>query len=275
MAKSFLRLQRVDPGVRTDNVLTFDIALPSMIYTTPEKKAQFVAELQRRISSIPGVNAAGAIGALPIGGGGFYLGRAFVVEGQPLPPAGTEFPAMWNVITPSFLEASGLQLLSGRGFGPEDAATSAPVIILSQSMAKQMFPGKNAVGNYVRSWRDDNKARQVVGVVGDIKVQSLDEQDSATAYVPHAQDPWGVLAFALRTRDDPGGAVNLIRKELATLDPNVAIANVSTMAKARDASLAEPRFNTLDVDLIFRRSALTRTGGPVRCRCLFRQPTHP
>jgi putative ABC transport system permease protein len=255
MAKSFLRLQHVDPGVRTDNVLTFDIALPSAVYSSPEKKAQFVTELQRSISSIPGVRAAGGIGALPIGGGGFYLGRAFVVEGQPLPPAGTEYLAMWNVITPSFLQASGLQLLSGRGFGPEDTATSAPVIILSQSMAKRMFPDKSAIGNYVRSWRDDNKARQVVGIVSDVKVQSLDEQDSAAAYVPHAQDPWGVFAFAVRTRDDPGAYVDMIRKQLSGLDPNIAIANVSTMAQIRDASLGQPRFNTL-LSMLFSALAL-------------------
>ena len=254
MAKSFLRLQRVDPGVRTDNVLTFDIALPSDDYTTPEKKAQFVAELERRISSIPGVNAAGAIGALPIGGGGFYLGRAFVVEGQPLPPAGTEFPAMWNVITPSFLEASGLQLLSGRGFGPEDEATSAPVIILSQSMAKQMFPGKNAVGNYVRSWRDDNKARQVVGVVGDIKVQSLDEQDSATAYVPHAQDPgefWHLRSVQGTIREGPSTCSE------RTCDARSKRRNRKCQhdGPSRDASLAEPRFNTL-MSILFSAVAL-------------------
>ncbi len=245
MLKSFAHLERVDTGVHADNLLTFEMVIPSAVYTSRDKKAQFIADFERRVDSIPGVESAGAVGFLPVGGGGFYLGRAYIIEGQPRPPQGVEYSGMWNVITPGYVKASGLQLLAGRTFTEQDTATSQPVIILSESLAKAMFGKENAVGKYIRSWRDDDKARLVVGVVADVKVGRLDEHDSASAYVPHAQDSWGVLAFVVRTKDTPTAYVPLVRAQLDTLDRNVAMANVSTMRQIRQVALAQPRFNML------------------------------
>jgi putative ABC transport system permease protein len=243
--KSFRRLQATDPGVITSNTLTFDISLPSSVYPRDEQTSGFVSELERRIESIPGVVAAGGIGALPIGGGGFYLGRSFVIEGAPLPPTGTEYSAMWNVSTPDFLKTSGIRLLAGRSFTAHDSASSPPVVIISKTLADQMFPGTNAVGKYIRSWRDDNKAREIVGVVSDVKVGALDERAQGSAYVPHAQDPWGLLAFVVRTNGDPHQFVTLVQHQLDSLNPNIALGHVKTMAAIHDDALAQSHFSMM------------------------------
>ncbi|HZP62388.1 MAG TPA: ABC transporter permease [Terriglobales bacterium] len=245
LVRSFGQLQATDPGVITGNMLTFDISLPSSVYPKDEQTIEFISELERRIDSIPGVVAAGGIGALPIGGGGFYLGRSFIIEGKPLPPTGTEYAAMWNITTPDFFKASGIHLLSGRRFTAQDNATSPPVVIISQTLADQMFPGINPVGKYIRSWRDDNKAREIVGLVSDVTVATLDERPQGSAYVPHAQDPWGILAFVVRTTGDPHAYISLVRHELDALNPNIAMGHVNTMAAIHDDALAQSRFSMM------------------------------
>jgi putative ABC transport system permease protein len=178
-----------------------------------------------------------------MGGGGFYLGRSFVREGEPLPPNGTEYSSMWNVITPGFIKATGLQLIAGRDFNDQDTKDSAPVVIISQTLAKKMFPNEDPLGRVIRSWRDDNKPRQIVGIVADVKVGSLQEQATGTAFVPHQQDPWGVLAYVVRTEGDPKQYVAFVRSALNSMDPNIALARVSSMEAIRETALAEPKFN--------------------------------
>ena len=242
LVKSFGRLQQVDPGVRTSNLLTFELAVPATAYLQGQPRGSFIAEFQRRVDAIPGVVASGAVGALPMGGGGFYLGRTFVREGEPEPPNGNEYPSMWNVITPGFLKATGLQLIAGRDFTDQDREESAPVVIISQTLAKQMFPNQDAIGKVIRSWRDDNKPRQIVGIVADIKVSSLQERTQGTAFVPHHQDPWGTLAYVVRAQGDPTHYVAPVRTALAGMNPNIALANVRSMAAVHETALAEPKF---------------------------------
>ena len=242
LVKSFGRLQRVDPGVRTSNLLTFELAVPSSLYGQGEPKVRFIAEFRRRVDAIPGVVASGAVGALPMGGGGFYLGRMFIREGEPEPPNGPEYPSFWNVITPGFLKATGLQLIAGRDFTEQDTQDSPPVVVISQALAKEMFPNQDPIGKVIRSWRDDNKPRQIVGMVADIKVNSLQERTQGTAFVPHAQDPWSTIAYVVRTKGDPAPYIAPVRSTLTGLNPNIALANVRSMAAVQETALAEPKF---------------------------------
>src|SRR5262249_40257018 len=153
------------------------------------------------------------------GGGGFYLYRTFIREGEPEPPNGPEYTAMWNVITPGFRKATELQLIAGRDFTDQDTQDSAPVVIIGQTLAKQMFPNQDPIGKVIRSWRDDNKPREIVGVVADIKVNTLQETRQGTAFVPHQQDPWGTIAYVVRTEGDPAQYVKPVRAALAGLAP--------------------------------------------------------
>ena len=243
LVKSFGRLQQVDPGVSTSNLLTFELAVPSLVNGESVPRGSFIAEFHRRVDSIPGVIASGVVGALPMGGGGFYLERTFIREGEPEPPNGTEYRSMWNVITPGFVQATGLQLVAGRDFTDQDTQDSAPVVIISQTLAKQMFPNQDPIGKVIRSWRDDNKPREIVGIVVDVKVNSLQESTQGTAYVPHQQDPWGTIAYVVRTKGDPTPYVGSVRSTLMGMNRNIALANVRSMAAVHETALAEPKFN--------------------------------
>jgi putative ABC transport system permease protein len=243
LVKSFGRLQQVDPGVRTSNLLTFELTIPAAAHVESEPRGSFIAEFHRRVDSIPGVIASGAVGALPMGGGGFYLGRTFIREGEPEPPNGTEYSSMWNVITPGFLKATGLQLISGRDFTHHDTQDSPPVVIISQTLAKQMFPNQDPIGKVIRSWRDENQPRLVVGTVADVKLNSLQENSQGTAFVPHHQDPWGTLAYVVHTNGDPTQYVAPVRATLMGMNRNIALANASSMARHHETALAEPKFN--------------------------------
>jgi ABC-type antimicrobial peptide transport system permease subunit len=106
-----------------------------------------------------------------------------------------------------------------------------------------MFPNQNPIGKVIRSWRDDNKPREIVGIVADVKVSSLQESTQGTAYVPHQQDPWGTIAYVVRTNGDPTRYVGPVRSELSGLNRNIALANVRSMAAVHETALAEPKFN--------------------------------
>ena len=143
-----------------------------------------------RLSSEPGVQAAAATSYLPVGGGGFGLGRVFLFEGQPEPPATQDVAAMWSVTTPDFFRTLGIPLIAGRPFEDRDRSDTTPVMIVSESFAARMFPGQSAIGRRVRSWRDENVYREIVGVVRDVSFSSLADRGASVVYVPHAQQGW-------------------------------------------------------------------------------------
>jgi hypothetical protein len=147
----------------------------------------------------PGVIAASATSALPLGRGGFYLGRAFLREGQPEPPASAESAGAWSVVQPGCFSTMGIPLLQGRAVTTDDRASSTPVIMISQSMARAMFPDGRILGRRIRSWRDENLYREVVGVVGDVRHYGLTEVMTNIVYVPHTQNAWNSLMLVVRT----------------------------------------------------------------------------
>jgi putative ABC transport system permease protein len=245
MSKSFIRLQNADPGVNVNNVLTFRLALPRTKYPQAENVADFYRRLEERLRAMPGVEGVATTSKIPIGGTGFGLGRVFLREGQPEPPASTDFPAQWNVITPAYFKTIGIPLIKGRYFTEQDKSDSNQVIIISQNMARRLFPNEDPLGKRIRSWRDENKLREIIGVVGDVRYFGLEDDQRSLIYVPHAQDTWSSMMVAVRTSADPLSVVGAVRREVKALEPILAVGNIATMTSVRDNSLAESRFNAL------------------------------
>src|SRR5216117_2197722 len=129
---------------------------PTKRYPDNAKVIAFYKNVVDRLATSPGVESAAVSSALPLGGGGFYLGRVFLIEGHPEPPAGPDTPAQWNVMGPGYFETTGLRLLQGRSFDERDTAESNKVIIINETMAQRMFPNEDALGKRIRSWRDEN-----------------------------------------------------------------------------------------------------------------------
>ena len=256
MIKSFVRLQQVDPGFRVENLLTMRITLPRTRYPNNGVVATSYENILDRIKSLPGVESDCASSSLPLGGGGYYLSRSFLAEGLPEPPAGADYPGHWMVVTPDYFDTMGISLLRGRSFTKEDTAESPMVIIINESMARQMFPDENPLGKRIRSWRDENKMREIVGVVADVRYLGRDDLVRPLAYVPHRQDTWIALVLTIRTATDPASLINTIRSEIRGTDKDLAIAYVETMEQVLADSVSRPRFTVLLLS-IFAFIALT------------------
>ena len=240
--RSLLALGRVDPGVDVENVLTARLIVPSARYPDPDRRLRFYQELVERVARLPGVRSAAVTSRLPAGGPGLGLGRVFLAEGQSPPPASNDFPAQWTVVGPEYFATLGMRLIQGRPFTAHDNAKSTPVIVVSERLAKQMFPGQSPLGKRIRSWRDENRLREIVGVVADVRYLGLADRPRNVVYVPHAQDTWGTMMLAVKTTGDSMDAVNAVRAEVTALDPMLALGDVGALATYSAESVDGTRF---------------------------------
>jgi putative ABC transport system permease protein len=251
LLKSFDRVSGVAPGADVDRVLTARIALPGARYEDAAARSRFYERLTDRLAASPEVEAAAATSYVPVGGGGFGLGRVFLAEGWPAPPAGPDIAAQWNVITPDYFRALGIPVVRGRVFDERDTATGNPVIIVTSSFARRMFGDADPLGRRTKSWRDENVLREIVGVVSDVRYQGLLAEETPLVYVPHTQNSWSGMAVVLRARHGaPGALAPLLRREVAALDGQLAVARVRTMEESARASVARERYTTMLVTIL-------------------------
>jgi predicted permease len=246
LIRSFARLSHVDSGISLADTLGGRLSIPTSRYRDGAARARFVQTLVDRLDADPDVASAAATSFIPVGGGGFGLGRVFLAEGQADPPASADVSAQWNVITPAYFKTLGIRLREGRPFDTHDTVASTPVIIVSDSFARAMFPGQSALGKRIRSWRDENVLRQIVGVVDDVKYESLGDVTERLIYVPHTQDSWGAMGIVLRAKyGNPDALAPVLRRTVASIDPELAVAGVRSLADTASASIANERYSTL------------------------------
>jgi putative ABC transport system permease protein len=126
-----------------------------------------------------------------------------------------------------------------------------PVTVVSESFARKMFPNESPIGRRVRSWRDENLLREIVGVVADVRSDGLADEEIPCVYVPYRQDPWGAMLLVVRaTHGDPSALAPAVRRAVAAADPLMALARVDTMASAARASIATQRYAALLVGML-------------------------
>jgi putative ABC transport system permease protein len=245
MIRSFFRLQQVDPGFNVDNLVTLDLTAPRARYEKPTDVSDFFQKVVARLESMPGAQSAAASSALPLGGGGLYLGRAFLNEGGAPPPGGPEYDGQWNVISPDYFKTLGVRLLAGRDFTARDTARSTPVTIINETMARAMFGDSDPLGKRIKSWRDENVLREIVGVVEDVRYFGRDDKLQPLVYVPHTQDSWSSMTIAIRSAGNPASLAGAIREQVSAVDKDIAVANVQSMQRILEDSVAPRRLNML------------------------------
>ncbi|HEY0081671.1 MAG TPA: ABC transporter permease, partial [Pyrinomonadaceae bacterium] len=185
LIKSFVLLRDVNPGFDPANVLTMRISLPGARYTEPKLRANFFDELTERVKTLPGVEAAGATLSLPLGGSNYSVGRSFIREGRPLVTQ-ESLDTDYFVATAGYFRTMRIPLKAGRDFTEQDRAETPPVVVVNESLARRVFPGEDPVGKRITVWRDEKFAREIVGVVGDVKSTRLDAETGSQIYVPYA-----------------------------------------------------------------------------------------
>jgi putative ABC transport system permease protein len=152
---------------------------------------------------------------------------------------------MWTAASPGFFDAIGQRLVAGRGIAPTDDSAAVQVVIVNRRFAETMYPGGGAIGRRIFSWRDERVAREIVGIVDDVRFGGVADTTRPVVYVPFAQDVYGAVTVAVRTTGDPAALTAPVRRALAALDPEIAMARVRTMEAVKAESVAGQRFNAL------------------------------
>src|SRR5262249_27147817 len=242
---SFLKLQNVDPGFKSQRILTMRVSLPSATYAEPEKVRTFFRNLRERVLSLPGVNTAGLVSALPLSGQN--SSGTVTVDTQAVPTDQASPEADQRLVTAGFFETLEIQLLAGRTFDERDTESSAPVAIVDESMAKTYWPGDSALGKQIkRGGRQSSTPwTTIVGVVRHVRYRTLESPSRVEVYWPHAQSPTASMSLVVRTSNDPRGLIEVIRGEVTALDPLQPVYSIRTMEEIWAISMARRRTTML------------------------------
>jgi putative ABC transport system permease protein len=244
LLKSFVRLQRIDPGFRTENVLTMRVSLPDKKYKSDEELANFYRQVLERVSNVSGVESAGVINLLPVLQGG--TNSELEVEGQEPDPSGKPPLVELRGISPDYFRAMNIPLIAGRGFNPADTASSERVAIVNQTFVRRLIPKQDPLGRYVKD--GDPPGVKIVGVIADVKQFGLTSEVLPEIYTPYSQPLFTGLAqtmtLVVRSKAESAALTSAIRKEVLAVDPGQPVYNVQTMETVIGKSISYQRLNT-------------------------------
>jgi putative ABC transport system permease protein len=241
MIRSFWKLQNVDPGFDTSNILTMSLGTSPTKYSDPHQQAAFFDRVLEQVKALPGVVDVGSTTTLPLTGGGST--QPFTVEGRPEQAVAEQPTAKTRYISPDYFRAMGIPLRQGRFFSDQDRENGVPVVIISEAMARRFWPGQDPVGKRLTpSFHLQQGAREIVGVVGDVKA-GLDSDVSATMYMSYKQSPRPYMTIVARTASDPQNFIQPISKAIYTVDKEQALWDVRTMEQVMAESVSGRRFN--------------------------------
>lgn len=249
--RSFLNLRDVPLGFEPRGVLTMQLRLQGTKYADEKRRQELYGSLLERLEAQPGVIAAAAILIRPLEG---TIGwdASYMTESQTPEEARRNEVPNFEVITPHYFRAMSIPLIHGRDFTGQDTSQAPPVVIISDQMAKRIFPaGADPLGRRIKLDPSDAESPwlTIVGIVGDARYRQL-EDTRFDVYVPYKQSSAGVRYLTIRTASDPAAFASVVRRELANLDSEQAITGVVTMEQLVNNALARPRFNTLLLALL-------------------------
>jgi putative ABC transport system permease protein len=241
LIRSFIRLQNVDPGFRAEGLLTARVNLPAARYRDAQRSAAFYTDALARIAQLPGVTDQAGISFLPLTGLG--IGTSYWRADRPTPADGDAATTAVRPVTPQWFRTMGVPLLAGRDISEQDRTDGPPVAVISESLARRDYPGENPLGRrlHVSIGRPGGTVYEVIGVVGDIRMTSLESAVGPAVYVPHTQLAIGMMTLVVRTDLDPLSLVSAVSGAVHGLDPELPVAEVRTMAEVVDRTLARPR----------------------------------
>lgn len=244
MMKSFIRLQGIDPGFKSANLLTMGVTLPQTKYQEDSAKVAFFRQAIERLEALPGVRSVGAVSALPIAAIGSATG--FTIEGQPPPPPGEKLTTGVRVTDENYFDAMGIPVISGRTFNKQEAIEDRNVAVINEAMVRKYFPGENPIGKRLLvSMKATPEPTEIIGVVGDAKYGKLEGEAGAMVYWPHPELAYSSMSIVIRTTGDPLSLAAAAQREIQAIDKDQAVADVRTMDSWIAESVSRTRFGTL------------------------------
>jgi predicted permease len=250
MVRSFVSLLHVDPGFRgPDQVLTLRLSIPEAEVPEIERVAQLQEAILRQLEAIPGVASAGISTSITMDGWG--SNDPIYVEEFPLPETQIPLLRRYKFISPNYFETMGNPLVAGRGITWADVHDRAPVVVVTENLAREYWPEPAAaIGKRIKPY-PDSPWRQIVGVAGDVRDDGVDEEATTVAYWPLATRDFGeeglsvrrTVAFALRSpRVGTPGFLDEVRSTIWAANPRLPLANVRTLAEILRRSTARTSF---------------------------------
>jgi putative ABC transport system permease protein len=251
LIRSYLRLQNVNPGFDARNVLTMRINLPLGKYDTEEKAGVFWDRVHERLGALPGVETVGMITELPLSGQ--PNDTPFTVEGRPPVQSNEQFDADFRRVNQDYLRSMRIPLRRGRAFTEEEVRQSAHVLLISQALADEVFPGEEPLGKRLLLGMNVKTPYEIIGVVGDIRHRALETAPFPMMYLPTLVTGWTNLT--IRLTGSPMNLAAAVRKEVLAIDRDQPIAAVRMMDDVLSNSVAAERYRSLLLGL-FAAAAL-------------------
>jgi predicted permease len=240
---SFARLLTVDPGFRSENVMTARVSLPGVRYKDDSAARNFLTGLVERLRSIPGVQSAGLTTYLPFSGNN--NASVIMIEGRALSPGENPPVPGWNSVDGSYFAAMGIPLLNGRTFSDSDSADSQNVVIIDEFLARKYWPDGNPIGAKIRrgiDLKEEAPLCTIIGVAGSVKTGSLAEQNPVgQVYFHYKQFTSRSVHIVLKGERDAAQLTSSVRQELLQADPELPLFDTRTMPERISRSLVDRR----------------------------------
>jgi putative ABC transport system permease protein len=246
LIRSFLRLQAVNPGFNSNNVLTMQLDLNGPNYKKAAPVIAFHDQLLERIKSLPGVEYASTRSFVPIASDASFAYLMFHIEGRQ-EDASEKTVAFYNAVSPDYFQTMMIPLRTGRSFNDRDVRGTLNVAIVNETLARRYFDDQDVIGKRVTLEDHPTEADwiTVVGVVGDTKPRELQKEAVAELYMPYDQQPEPGMALMIRSSSSGAGLATAIRSEVLALDKNQPVYSIRKLDSVLSESVATPRFRTL------------------------------
>jgi putative ABC transport system permease protein len=242
---SFWRVLHVDPGFHPENVLTMRVSLPPTKYKESAQRIAFFDSLAARLRALPGTVAVGAGNSIPLEEGG--MNGDFKIVGRAPFPQAQQPVAEKHGVTPDYFRALGIRLIRGRWFTDQDGGPGHRVVIINDAMAKKFWPNEDPVGKHMDLQIGSKGEEEIVGVVNDVKLDSLDLPTRYEGYLPYRQLAVNFLTIVIRTTADPMQLAAAARNQVFAVDPEEPVSNVATMEQVVNTSVAGRRLSAVMV----------------------------
>jgi len=244
LLKSFWRLIHVSPGFQTEHVVTARLELPVETYGPygdARARSRFWRQFEERARALPGVEAVGATSELPLTG--VHGDDPFHIPGRSYGPSDFD-DAQFRQVTPGFLSAMRISLISGRWLNERDDVNSQGVVVVNQAFARRFFPNQNVIGQPLQLMGDPQSTREIVGVVGDVRHIALSEADWPEMYVPYAQFAHPAINIVVRAAANPANLAAALQAEVSSIDKDITLSALTPMDDILGASVSQPRFSS-------------------------------
>ena len=240
LLRSFGELQRVPTGFVAERVLTAKVTLPRARYPDGARLVAFWDGVQGRVTTFPGVRAAGIGSSVPMGAVPYL---SFEIEGVPQTGTNVMQDAQAYNVSPGYFPALGIRLVRGRLLAPSDGPDAPRVLVINETLARRFFGARDPIGARI-TFGDSTEYATVVGIVADMRQRGLADAPYSQAYAPVAQEPGRSMYLTLRTTGDPTGLAAAVRRAVAELDPALPVYDVRSMEDRLADDVARPRFTS-------------------------------